>query len=132
MAGLDEIVNGLVNLFSSKPDARNLTLYEVCDPDSPKTLCGWASIEALHVRDQLKAYYGSTIVGLHISTQEGVIGGHAGGTLGLKHTVFNILFVEALGAEDRKIYRRVGMGKVFDENLRNAFQAVGEAQMVLI
>ncbi|KAI9764360.1 MAG: hypothetical protein M1840_008498 [Geoglossum simile] len=126
-----DAVEAIASIFSRDMKSANFNLYEVCDPSNPKVLCGWASIETPHIRSQLSKYYGTSLVALHVSTQKEVLGGYSSGKLGLRHDVYNVLFVEALGG-DRNLHRRVGMGRVFDKAILSLFQTADEAQILLI
>lgn len=144
----DSLYEGMLGFFSIFSRTfrriarrRDYGLYEICDPLIPRVLCGWASIEAPHVKKLVGECEGASLLALHISTQRGVLGGFSSGKLGLRHDVFHILFIEPVGEETKEgetikrnqiRHRRVGMGVIFDKDLLGLFQAANQTEIILI
>jgi len=70
-----------------------------------------------------------TVQAIHASTEKGVSGGLAFGTLRATHEVFNVLFVEEV---ELNRYHRVGVGKIFDRDIITQFRKVDLRDIELI
>lgn len=85
---------------------------------SPGFVCGWAVCDAPHIQEQLDTYELTTVIALHVSTESGLSGGVGFGYLSLWHKVSHVLFLEQAGERQ---YRRIGVGRLFDRNIIEAF-----------
>jgi hypothetical protein len=89
----------------------------ICSIRSPEIIGGWGSFEQSDFSGDLNTPAGTLVHALHVSTEKGVPGGLSFGRLSLSHEVYNVLFVESAGVDQ---YRRVGVGKLFEEDIMRA------------
>lgn len=87
----------------------------LCSKRNPEIIVGWGSFEKHFTNEE-----NETVNALHVSIELGIPGGFSVGLMSLTHEVINVLFVENVSG--RK-FRRIGVGKVFDQESIRDFRA---------
>lgn len=105
----------------------------VCGPSTPNVIGGWALLDDTNYRQQLDNYEGAVLLALHISTRRKVgtanirFGARRRGAIG--RDVFEVLFLEP--QEDNR-YRRIGVGRIFDDQIIRDFAASEQVEIELV
>ena len=91
----------------------------VCALSSPTVIGGWALLDDTKYQQQLDGYEGAMLLALHISTSRKVAKvGQSGDLLGraksISRDVYEVLFLEP---QEGDRYRRVGVGRIFDNQV---------------
>ncbi|RMZ88043.1 hypothetical protein DV736_g4729, partial [Chaetothyriales sp. CBS 134916] len=101
----------------------------LCSPSRPEVIAGWASPERLSMGDNatICADAGIAVHALYISTRfrrSGLLFKH-------KDTVLDVLLVEEIDVENQ-VFRRVGIGRIFDPDLIGEFETNAKRNIQLV
>lgn len=105
-------------------DSKSKPWRTICSTRDPDVIVGWGSFEK-----NMDGGEEERVEAIHISTEKGVPGGLAVGSLRISHEVVNVLFVECVGGTG---YRRIGVGRVFERHVIREFSKITPIDLKLV
>jgi hypothetical protein len=124
-----DMTDNMAKFTNHKPAFGRGNWRAVCQPETPDLIARWSSIE----RPGLLAQSSSTrfeATALLISSHR-VSGGLTFGYFGWRHDVLNVIFVRRKEGIDEH-YQRIGVGRIFDKDLAQAFTAAENETFYLV
>ncbi|KAI0556173.1 HET-domain-containing protein [Xylaria curta] len=105
------------------------SIRQVCPISNPYLVGGWGSIEVVEAQERLQQSQGTTMFALHISTRKVHKSAIRVGSLWGSYDIFEVLYLDCIGEGK---YRRVGVGRIYEQVLLNDFAQAGMISFELL
>ncbi|KAI3325803.1 HET-domain-containing protein [Xylariaceae sp. AK1471] len=105
------------------------SIRQVCSVSNPYLVGGWGSLEAVEVQERLQQSQGITVFALHVSTRKVHKSAIHLGSLWGSYDIFEVLYLDCIGEGK---YRRVGVGRIYEQVLLNDFSKADKMSFELL